>query len=63
MHIRVSAGNDRLPLSDMLDSQGSEIPQAPVLNTLRHFSYHTLFIQVSTIKILCLKLYCVLTNK
>lgn len=62
MHVRVDIRNDRLQLSDMLDFQGSEIPEVPILNFLRHFSYHSLFIQVSTIKILCLKLYCMLTT-
>jgi hypothetical protein len=56
MHVRVGTGNDRLQLSDLLDFQGNEIPEVPILNFLQRFSYHSLFIQVSTIKILCLKI-------
>ena len=41
MHVSVGIGNDRLQLSDMLDFQGSEIPEVPILNFLRHFSYYS----------------------
>ena len=43
--------------------EGTEIPENRFLNFQRHFSYDFFHLYVSTVKILCIKLYCVHTQQ
>lgn len=47
----------------MLHFEGTEIPRSRIPYFLQHFSYDFFLVKVSTLKILCIKLHCVLANK
>ena len=53
----VGVGNDLRHISEMLDFEGTETPGNHILNLQRHNFYGCFPIQVSTKKILCMKLH------
>jgi len=63
LHVRAGVGNHLLHPSNMLDFEGTETTGNRILNFLRRSSYDFFLIQAYTLKILCFKLYCKLTNK
>jgi len=60
--VRVGAGSD-LQLWDVLDFKRSETLENPILNFATKLSYDFFLTQANAMKILCMKLYCILTNK
>ena len=63
-HVRVGDGTDLLQLSDKLNLEGTKTPGNGILNFIGHFhTISSLYLRVYTIKILCIKLFCIFTNR
>jgi hypothetical protein len=58
----VSIGDDLLQTSHMLDIEGTKLSEKVYYKFATNFSYD-FFIMVSIMKTLCIKPYCILTNK
>ena len=58
----MDTGDDLLQLSNMLDTEGNETSEKHIINFLWHFSYD-FFIKISIMNTLCIKPYCIFTNK
>jgi hypothetical protein len=62
-HATVVVENNVLQLSDTLNFEETKTIENRILNFLQHLSYGLPLTHISTVKILCIKLYCIAWTK